>query len=170
AFNNVFLGGNQYGNSGIDIDNCGNVFVGSSNGVYKFDQNLAPLGNFPTTFKVYDVVVSINGDVIACGSTGDANSNSRTGSVQSFAASACVPQATICCDATICNVPSLCTSDAPFQLQPTTTGGTWSGPGVNTSGVFDPSIVGVGTFTISYALACGTESINITVNNCTALS
>ena len=170
AFNNVFLGGNQYGNSGIDIDNCGNVFAGSSNGVYKFDQNLAPLGNFPTTFKVYDVVVSINGDVIACGSTGDANSTTRTGAVQSFAASACVPQATICCDATICNVPSLCTSDAPFQLQPTTTGGTWSGPGVNTSGVFDPSIVGVGTFTISYALACGTESINITVNNCTALS
>jgi gliding motility-associated-like protein len=170
AFNNVFLGGNQYGNSGIDIDNCGNVFVGSSNGVYKFDQNLAPLGNFPTTFKVYDVVVSINGDVIACGSTGDANSNSRTGAVQSFAASACIPQATICCDATICNVPSLCTTDAPFQLQPTTTGGTWTGTGVNASGLFDPATAGVGTFTVTYALACGSESINITVNNCTALS
>ena len=170
AFNNVFLGGNQMGNAGIDIDDCGNVYVGSTNGVYKFDQNLAPISNFSTGFNVYDVVVSINGDVIACGSTGNANSNSRTGSVQSFAASACVPQATICCDATICNVPALCTTDAPFQLIPTTVGGIWSGTGVNAAGVFDPSVSGVGTFSVTYTLACGTETIIITVNSCTALS
>lgn len=170
AFNNVFLGGNQMGCAGIDIDDCGNVYVGSTNGVYKFDQNLAPISNFSTSFNVYDVAVSINGDVIACGSTGNANSNSRTGSVQSFAASACVPQASICCDATVCNVPALCTTDAPFQLVPTTAGGVWSGTGVNASGLFDPSIAGVGTFSITYSLACGTETVNIIVNNCTALS
>ncbi len=170
VFNNVFLGGNQVGNAGIDIDDCGNVYVGSTNGVYKFDQNLAPISNFSTSFNVYDVVVSINGDVIAAGTTGNSNSNNRTGSVQSFAASACVPQATICCDATICNVPSLCTTDAPFQLVPTTTGGTWTGTGVNASGIFDPSVAGVGTFSVTYSLACGTETVVITVNSCTALS
>jgi gliding motility-associated-like protein len=170
AFNNVFLGGNQMGNAGIDIDDCGNVYVGSTNGVYKFDQNLAPISNFSTSFNVYDVVVSINGDVIAAGSTGNSNSNSRSGSVQSFAASACVPQATICCDATVCNVPALCTTDAPFQLVPTTAGGTWSGIGVNASGIFDPSVSGVGTFSVTYSLACGTETVIITVNSCTALS
>jgi gliding motility-associated-like protein len=170
VLNNVFLGGNQVGNSGIDIDDCGNVYVGSTNGVYKFDQNLNPVSNFSTSFNVYDVAVSINGDVIACGSTGNSNSNNRTGSVQSFAASACIPQASICCDATVCNVPALCTTDAPFQLVPTTVGGTWSGTGVNASGLFDPSAAGVGTFTITYTLACGTETINIIVNNCTALS
>jgi gliding motility-associated-like protein len=170
TFNNVFLGGNQVGNTGIDIDDCGNVYVGSTNGVYKFDQNLVPISSFSTSFNVYDVIVSINGDVIACGSTGNSNSNNRTGSVQSFAASACVPQATICCDATVCNVPALCTTDAPFQLQPTTTGGIWTGTGVNSIGIFDPAIAGVGTFSITYTLACGTETVNITVNSCTALS
>jgi gliding motility-associated-like protein len=170
VYNNVFLGGNQVGNAGIDIDDCGNVYVGSTNGVYKFDQNLAPISNFSTSFNVYDVVVSINGDVIAAGSTGNSNSNNRTGSVQSFAASACVPQATICCDATVCNVPALCTTDAPFQLVPTTAGGTWSGTGVNASGIFDPSVSGVGTFSVTYTLACGTETVIITVNSCTALS
>jgi gliding motility-associated-like protein len=170
VFNNVFLGGNQVGNAGIDIDDCGNVYVGSTNGVYKFDENLLPMSNFSTSFNVYDVVVSINGDVIACGSTGNANSNNRTGSVQSFAASACVPQASICCDATVCNVPALCTTDTPFQLVPTTTGGTWSGTGVNAAGIFDPAISGVGTFSVTYTLACGTETVVITVNSCTALS
>ncbi len=170
SYNTVFLGGNQVGNAGIDIDDCGNVYVGSTNGVYKFDQNLNPISNFSTSFNVYDVVVSINGDVIAAGSTGNSNSNSRSGSVQSFAASACVPQATICCDATVCNVPALCTTDAPFQLVPTTAGGTWSGTGVNASGLFDPTIAGVGTFSVTYSLACGTETIVITVNSCTALS
>lgn len=169
-FNAVFLGGNQVGNAGIDIDDCGNVYVGSTNGVYKFDQNLVALGNFPTSFNVYDVIVSINGDVIACGSTGNSGTNNRTGSVQSFAAAACVPQATICCDATVCNVPALCTSDTPFQLAPTTGGGTWSGTGVNASGLFDPAVSGVGTFSITYALSCGTETVNIVVNSCTLLS
>jgi gliding motility-associated-like protein len=170
VLNNVFLGGNQVGNSGIDIDDCGNVYVGSTNGVYKFDENLNPISNFSTNFNVYDVVVSINGDVVAAGSTGNSGSNSRTGSVQSFAAAACVPQASICCDATICNVPALCTTDSPFQLIPTTTGGTWTGTGVNASGIFDPAIAGVGSFSITYSLACGTETINIVVNSCTSLS
>lgn len=170
VFNNVFLGGNQVGNAGIDIDDCGNVYVGSTNGVYKFDENLNPISNFSTSFNVYDVVVSINGDVIAAGSTGNSGSNNRTGSVQSFAASACIPQASICCDATVCNVPALCTTDSPFQLVPTTAGGTWTGTGVNASGIFDPATAGVGTFTVTYSLACGTETVNIIVNNCTALS
>jgi gliding motility-associated-like protein len=159
----------QVGNSGIDIDDCGNIYVGSTNGVYKFDTLLTALGNFPTSFNVYDVEVSIGGDVIAAGSTGNSNSNNRTGSVQSFAASACAPPPTVCCDASVCNIPSFCLTDAPLQLVATTAGGVWSGPGVNGGGLFDPALAGVGVFTVTYSLACGFESINITVNNCTAL-
>lgn len=159
----------QVGNSGIDIDDCGNIYVGSTNGVYKFDTNLVALGSFPTTFNVYDVEVSTAGDIIAAGSSGNSNSNSRTGSVQSFAASACAPPPTVCCDASVCNVPSFCLTDTPQQLIAASPGGTWSGPGVSPGGLFDPAISGVGVFTISYSLSCGAESIDITVNNCTAL-
>jgi gliding motility-associated-like protein len=159
----------QVGNSGIDIDDCGNIYVGSTNGVYKFDTLLTALGSFPTTFNVYDVEVSIAGDVIAAGSTGNSNSNNRTGAVQSFAAAACAPPPSICCDASICNLPDFCLTDAPQQLISATPGGTWTGPGVNASGLFDPATAGVGVFNLTYSLSCGSESISITVNNCTAL-
>ena len=53
TFTNGF-GGNNVGCSGIDIDNCGNVFVGSTNAVIKFDQNLVQLASYPTSFIVYD--------------------------------------------------------------------------------------------------------------------
>ncbi|MFZ5551909.1 MAG: gliding motility-associated C-terminal domain-containing protein [Bacteroidota bacterium] len=173
SYNGGF-GGNNVGCSGISIDNCGNIFVGSTNGVYKFDQNLTQTGSFATTFNVYDVEVSTAGDVIACGSTGNSGSASRTGSVQSFAASACAPQAIVCCDATICPENPVCTTDAPFAITESTTGGTFSascGACINAStGVFNPATAGVGTHTITYTLACGSESITIVVNNCSPLS
>lgn len=156
-------------NSGLAIDNCGNVYVGSTNGVVKFDSNLNQLATYPTTFKVYDVHVGINGDVIACGSTGNSNSASRTGSVQVFAANACNPIGIICCDATICHPEDFCISDAPITLTAATAGGTWSGPGVSSTGIFSPSLAGAGTFTITYTLPCGSESVQINVSPCAGL-
>jgi gliding motility-associated-like protein len=172
TFTNVFLGGNVVENSGIEIDDCGNIYVGSGNGVVKFDQNLAQLATYPTAFNVYDVAVTSTGDVVAGGSTGDSGSGSRTGSLQSFAASACTPQVTICCNPTICAINPLCTTDPPVTLTPFTTGGTWSAaPGFNqTTGVFDPAASGPGTFTIYYTLACGMDSIVITVSACNPMS
>lgn len=173
VFNNVFLSGNEVGCSGIDIDDCGNIYVGSTNGVYRFNQSLTQTGSFATSFNVYDVEVNSGGEVIACGSTGNQNSASRTGSIQSFATGACSPQAIVCCDATICSAGPLCTTDPAVTLNTVTGGGTWSascGTCINSSGVFNPAIAGVGTHTIIYTLGCGADSIQITVNNCSPLS
>lgn len=165
------FGGSAVHNSGIDIDNCGNIYVGSTNGVYKFNQNLVQQGgSYPTSFNVYDVHVSTAGDIIACGSTGNSGSNSRTGGIQSFAGGACAPIAIVCCDATFCNPGPLCVTDAPVNLTASTPGGTWSGPGVNASGVFNPATAGQGAHSITYTLACGSETQIINVSACQALT
>lgn len=171
AFNNVAFSGNAVSNSGIDVDNCGNIYVGSTNGVYKFNSSLVQQGGvMATPFKVLDVKVNTNGEVIAVGGTGTSSSTSRTGGVQTFAASACAPIATTCCDATVCVPEDVCSTDAPFSLTAATPGGTWSGPGVNASGVFNPATAGAGSHTITYTLACGSGSITINVAACATLT
>ncbi len=66
------------------------------------------------------------------------------------------------------NMPDMCITDAPIQLNSgVPSGGTYSGNGVN-NGVFDPSIAGTGTHTITYDysnnLGCaGTATNTITV-------
>ena len=157
-------------NSGIAIDNCGNVYVGSTNGVHKFDANLNLLGSYATSFNVYDVEVNTGGEVIACGSTGNSSSTSRTGYVQSFAASACAPQALICYDPNICPPPPKCESNPPFTFSVSTPGGTFSascGTCINSStGSFSPSISGTGTFVVTYSLSCGSQTTQVIVKPC----
>lgn len=164
---NVFLGGNQSHNAGIDIDVCGDVYVGSTDGVYRFDSNLNQLAFYPTpAFKVWDVQVTPGGNVIACGGTGDSGDGTRTGGVALFDAVSCDPIAITCCDATWCIPDPLCDDDLPVALIAATPGGTWSGTGVNAAGVFDPSVAGVGNHTITYTLPCGSESHVISVIPC----
>jgi gliding motility-associated-like protein len=55
-------------------------------------------------------------------------------------------------DATIDPVTTVCSTDASFQLTAVDNGGTWSGPGVNATGLFDPAAAGVGTHTIQYLI------------------
>ena len=170
---NVSSGGrNQVGNSGIDIDSCGNVYVGSGNAVVKYDANLNLITSAATSFKVYDVAVSYGGNVIAAGSTGNSSmGGGRTGYVQSFNMSACNPMTLFCCDATVCPAGPFCTSNAPVTLTPVTPGGTWSGAGVNpTTGVFDPAAAGAGTHMIAYTLSCGSDTIAIVVSPCLTLT
>jgi gliding motility-associated-like protein len=77
-----------------------------------------------------------------------------------------------CCITSVTDPGPLCVNDAPFNLVPQTPGGTFSGTGITNGslGTFDPSVAGVGTFTISYQLGCGTGTFQMTVNNCTTLS
>lgn len=165
------FGFNQAGNSGIDLDDCGNVYVGSGDRIIKYDANLVFISQTMLPYKVSDVSVSTGGDVIVCGTTGTSSSTSRTGYAQSINMSACAPLTLVCCDATICNPGDVCTTDAPFAISVTTAGGTFAGPGVNpTTGVFDPAVAGIGTHTITYTLACGSGTMYITVLNCSALS
>ncbi len=52
---------------------------------------------------------------------------------------------------------TVCVSDAAFNLSGfTPIGGTWSGTGVNASGLFTPSAAGAGTFTLTYTYGVGT--------------
>ena len=168
GINTSSFGKNQIGNSGLDIDSCGNVYAGSANAVHKYDANLNLLSSSATSYVVSDVCVTNGGNIIACGTTGTSSSTSRTGYVQSISMSNCDPLKLICCDANICPDGPFCSSDPPQTLSASTPGGTWSGTGItNTStGVFDPAVSGTGTFTITYTMACGTGTMQIVVNNC----
>lgn len=165
------FGSSQLENAGIDIDNCGNIYVGSKNLVVKFDQSLTQVATYSTTFNVYDVHVSTNGDIIACGTNGNSSSGARQGYIQSIAASACAAQVQVCCDASICRPNVVCISTTPFTLTASTAGGVWSGTGITNSatGLFDPSVAGAGIFVIKYTLPCGSDSVKVTVSPCSSL-
>ncbi|MBI1288161.1 MAG: T9SS type B sorting domain-containing protein [Flavobacteriales bacterium] len=71
-------------------------------------------------------------------------------------------------DASIIPAGPFCVSDAPVNLSAATPGGSWSGNGIinSTTGTFQPSIAGVGTWNIQYQIngSCGaTDSESITV-------
>ncbi|MCW3072138.1 MAG: C-terminal target protein [Bacteroidetes bacterium] len=75
-------------------------------------------------------------------------------------------------DATITTAPSTCVAASSFNLSAATGGGTWSGTGVTNgaSGTFDPSVAGIGTFTVTYTISgsCGnsdTALVTVTSNS-----
>ena len=66
---------------------------------------------------------------------------------------------------------SICENAPSIQLSGFTpsTGGTWSGSGVNASGLFNPSIVGAGSFSLIYSFTAGSgcngsDTLIVTVN------
>lgn len=54
-------------------------------------------------------------------------------------------------DPTITAPSLVCHDVAPIQFTAGTAGGTWAGPGINASGIFDPAIAGIGSHTITYS-------------------
>jgi len=70
---------------------------------------------------------------------------------------------------TINPVGPLCTTSSPIQLTAANAGGVWSGPGTSSTGIFNPSLAGLGTHTITYSLGTtpcnSTSTTQITVNN-----
>ncbi|MGB0165902.1 MAG: gliding motility-associated C-terminal domain-containing protein [Luteibaculum sp.] len=52
--------------------------------------------------------------------------------------------------AEIDSLPDFCPTGASGQLMAQPTAGTWSGPGVSPQGIFDPGLVGSGTYTLTY--------------------
>lgn len=68
--------------------------------------------------------------------------------------------------ADISDVPPLCSADGAITLEVATEGGTFSGTGVNpTTGVFNPTNLNAGNYTISYNVSnnCGSDSDQITI-------
>lgn len=67
-----------------------------------------------------------------------------------------------------------CLSSPPTQLVATNQGGTWSGPGVSASGMFNPATAGVGTHTITYSIGVApcnsTSTTQVTVNSAGTLN
>jgi gliding motility-associated-like protein len=160
------LNNNNIGNGGIALDSCGNVYVGSGNGIYKFDNNLSLLTSANTPAAVHDLAVNGNGEIVACGN----------GFVTSVNLSSCGKPKVICVDClTIDPVPSTCVTDAPFNLTANLAGGTWSGSGITNAntGTFSPSVAGIGSHVIHYTLpnpaVCGIDSITIVVGSCAPL-
>jgi len=173
GISNSIMGQNQLGNAGIDIDSCGNVYVGSGDRVIKYDENLNMIiQSVILPFRVYDIKVSNNGNIIVAGTTGNNTNTIRTGYVQSIDMSACNPKDYADCNANICNTGPFCLTDTLISLSSSSTGGVWNGAGITDSivGTFDPSIAGVGVHTIIYVLSCGTDSTNILVGPCVPLS
>ncbi|SHJ79068.1 T9SS type B sorting domain-containing protein [Flavobacterium haoranii] len=72
-------------------------------------------------------------------------------------------------DATINPAGPFCVNDIAYQLTSVNNGGNWSGPGVTSTGLFYPSVAGVGIHTVNYQIGLGTacasapESIQIEV-------
>lgn len=68
-------------------------------------------------------------------------------------------------------VGPFCVSSGSVQLNAADMGGIWSGPGVSSSGLFNPATAGVGTHTINYAIGTApcnaSSSTTITVNSAT---
>ncbi len=157
-------------NSGMAVDDCGNVYAGSGDRVVKFDQNLNILSQSNVGFTVYDVSVNSNGEVIACGAQQDNSANNRNGRIESINMSACAQYALVCCDVNVCAVDTVCVTDPSFNLVPNTPGGTWSGTGVDASGNFNPATAGVGVHQITYTLSCGSNTFNIVVSQCANLT
>ena len=60
-------GGVNDANSGVDIDLCGNVYVGSGTGVYQYDSLLNFIAFQATSGAVYDVTYLQTTEVLACG-------------------------------------------------------------------------------------------------------
>ncbi|MCB9235527.1 MAG: T9SS type A sorting domain-containing protein [Bacteroidia bacterium] len=169
------FGGSQVENSGIIIDNTGRIFVGSKGSVSQFDVNLNLVATFPVTggYTVYDVDLTSSGQLIACGSTGNSGSASRTGTVESLGVIGSAPYVMPCCDASICAVGPFCDTDGPVNLTPGVAGGTWSStaPGFNAvTGTFDPSVAGIGTYTFHYTQPCGSDSLVVDVQFCPTLT
>lgn len=60
-------GGVAEQNSGIVIDSCGNIFVGTQNAIKEYDSTLTLITSMPMSGLVCDLVVGANGEIIATG-------------------------------------------------------------------------------------------------------
>lgn len=160
------LGFNSAENGGLELDSCGNVYVGSGTGVYKYDADLNQLAFQSTPGRVYDVAVNPAGEVVACGQ----------GFVASLDLEPCTPPKAVCLNCLeLTPTGPFCPEDDVDTLIASPSNGLWSGPGIvdATLGIFDPSVADTGTHIIYFApdipLECGIDSLVIEVNYCVDL-
>jgi len=154
------------GNGGLDLDNCGNVYVGSGSGVYKFDPSLNLLASTPTSGPVYDVDVTTSGIVAASGSN----------FVATISLASCSPQSYICgipVNVQTSSTAASCFGTCDGTLSVTGSGGVpplsylWS----NGSTAQNVSGVCPGNYTVTVTDAVGTSVVsNVTVSSASQLN
>lgn len=161
------LGANSAQNSGLVIDSCGFVYVGSGNAVHKFTADLQLVQSVTTPSAVYDVAVNHNGEVVACGN----------GFLVSIAIGSCAPPPRECLTCLeLAGSGTFCANDPATTLTASIAGGTWSGPGITdpVAGTFTPSAAGAGVHVITYTLPspapCGSDTLQVVVSPCAPLS
>ena len=152
-------GGSLENNSGIAIDNCGNVYVGSQAVVHKYSPSLALLGSSaPIVGAIYDITINTNGDVVACGNN----------VVTAINLTACAPLTL-----SVSTTASNCTSTTATATA-TVTGGSppytysWSDGQVTSAATGLSS--GTYTVTVSDGSSCVTQSAMVTINASAGIS
>jgi len=94
----------------------------------------------------------------ALGTFDPATSGLGTFTITYDVTSGCIGDATIeitvnnSVDASITDIAPLCVQADPIQLIAATSGGVWSGDGVDASGLFNPALAGSGTATVTYTI------------------
>jgi gliding motility-associated-like protein len=159
------IGGNLNGNGGLDLDNCGNVYVGSGNQVVKYDANLNVLSSTAVSFAVYDVDVNSNGEVIACGYGGG------NGYVQSLSMSACAQLPYTCVasplsvasTATTLNCNGQCTATATANPSGGTGAYTYSWNTTPAQTTQTATALCAGTYTASVKDGAGTTTLSTVI-------
>ena len=130
---------------------AGGIFSGPGVSSPVFHPSVAGVGSFSLTYKY-----------------SDANGCSDSAVVAVSVASLAAPSLSLS------KSPSFCLNSPNTILQVSPNGGTFSGTGLSQTGVFSPSVAGVGTHTLSYSITSApcTESsaITVTVNTCAGLN
>lgn len=159
------FGTKTQGNGGLDLDNCGNVYVGSGNGVYKFDSSLNLIASAFTSGAVYDVDVATNGEVAASGVNFVATVN----------LSACPVMTYVCgnpVNATTTATAVSCVGNCDGTATVTAIGGTAPYTYAWNTGVSATTVNGLcaGNYTVTVTDAAGTSSVqSVTVGSPTPL-
>jgi len=112
----IIPNGSKEINSGVAVDSCGNVYVGSVTKLHKYDANLNLLATVNTPAEVYDVAVSRSGEVLACGN----------GFALSVDMNSCDPQRPVCVvpfTATMSKTNTLCSGECNGTATATPTNG-----------------------------------------------
>lgn len=65
--NSITVGGGLFESAGIDVDACGNIYVGNGNTIKVYDASYNLTNTISLNDTVYDIKLGLNHDIYACG-------------------------------------------------------------------------------------------------------